>query len=147
MHKIVPNSVGKLRSFCITVGLREGYDQTAKEYASDTVRTSALGWMSQRAKRNEPFLTGTLRGGEVLYAYPKENGGAVECHEPAVEFSGLVSTLYNATLTDDEVKEILNELAEWLAASTNQTRVYVCYCDETWVLQREGSVTPRGDTV
>ncbi len=146
MHKIVPNSVGPLRQFSLTVGLREGYDATAKTHPPEVVRDAALAWMAERADRGEKFLTGTLTLGEVLYAYPKE-GGAQRCHEPTAIFSGLVSTLYNADLTDDEVKEMLNALGEALGFSTNQTRVYVVYCGETWVLQREGSVTPRGDTV
>ena len=146
MHKIVPGSVGPLRQFGITVGLREGYDAEAKTHDPAIVRDAALGWMADRAARKEQFLTGTLTTGEVLYAYPMESGSK-SCHEPIAVYSGLVSTLYNADLSDDQVKSLLNELAEILGHSTNQTRVYVVYRDETWVLQREGSVTPRGDTM
>ena len=145
-YKVVPTSLGECRSFQITVGTRAGYQQGATQADIESVRAAALEWMKERAAARQPYLTGVLTAGDVLYAYPTENGGAAQ-HEPVVLFQGEVSTLYNRDLTDEQVLGLLNDLAARLAKSTEQTRVYIRFKAETWVIQKEGSSTPRGDTV
>ena len=62
-------------------------------------------------------------------------------------YSGEVSPLYNADLSDGEVEEILNDLAGELGRAFGQTRIYVAYRDKMWILQKENTVTPTGETV
>ena len=145
-YRVVPKSYGESRNFEITVGLRAGYQDSAQTSDATRVRDTALQWMKQRAGENLPFLTGVLSTGDVLYAYPSDSGPTTH-HEPVASFRGEVSTLYNRDLSDDQVRELLNELAANLAVSTEQTRVYIRYRGDTWVIQREGRSTPRGDTV
>lgn len=126
-------AAGARRSFAVTVGTKSGYNPHAVAKTPLEVWAIVLDWMTSRANAGRPFLTGTATPGEVLYAWKGGRG-----HEPVVTFAGEVSVLYSADLGDSEVVLILNELAEVLAEKLFQTRVYVSYRDEAWVLEREG---------
>lgn len=138
----VSGSLGTRRSFCITLGLRKGYEANAVTYDADTVVQVAMDWMHRRAEAKQPFVTGTVTNGTVVYAWPEGSG-----NEPVAQFSGEVNPLYNGTLTNDEAKVLLNELAAELGTALEQTRVYVAYCDETWIIQAEASFTPTDETL
>lgn len=138
----VSGSHSTRRSFCITVGLRKGYEANAVTFDADTVVQAAMAWMSRRAEAKQPFLTGTVTNGTVVYAWLGGSG-----NEPVAQFSGEVSPLYNGTLTNDEAKVLLNELAAELGSALQQTRVYIAYCDETWMIQAEASFTPTDETI
>jgi len=138
----VSGSHGTRRQFCITVGLWKGYAANAVTYDTDTVVQVAMDWMHRRAEAKQPFLTGTVTKGDVVYAWPGGSG-----NEPVAQFSGEVSPLYNSTLTNAEAKVLLDELAAELGTALEQVRVYVAYCDETWIIQAEGSFTPTDETL
>ena len=147
MYKIVCGSRGPKRSFVVTVGLREGYGSDAVAHPIDAAVEAAMEWMKARASHGQSFLTGTVTSGEVVYAWPEAPGQAGGGHEPTAIFSGEVSPLYAGHLSDEEVEVMLNELASHLGQILGQTRVYVAYRDETWVLQAEETATPTGETV
>jgi len=147
MYKTVEGSCGERRSFAITVGLAEGYGPTVKTHTIDEVVELVLGHLKIRAADGRLYLTGTVSAGEVVYAWPEEPGKAGGGHEPNVIYSGEVSPLYNKDLGDNEVAEILNDLASELGSALGQTRVYVAFGHETWILQNEETETPTGETV
>lgn len=136
------------RSFAITVGLAEGYGANARRHDRQEVIDAALGWMKQRVTDGKPYLSGTVSAeGTVAYAYAITPGNVCGDCEDVVVFFGEVSVLYNANLTDGDVKEILNDMAAHLGTTLRQTRVYVAYRDEAWVLQATESATPTGETM
>jgi hypothetical protein len=109
--------------FKITVGLKEGYGESGTLHSVDSI--------SHLIPANA-----TTREGVVCYAWPEGPGKAGGGHEEQVIIEG-------DGLNENEV----NELAAELAARTGQTRVYVCFNAETWIIQAEGKETPTGETV
>lgn len=138
---------GLRRSFAVTSGLQQGYGETGTIHTMDEAEKAIRGWMMAKATTGLDFLTGTLSAGQVVYAWLLMSGTADSGSEPVAIFSGEVSVLYNANLSDESVEELLDELAGEMAAALGQTRVYVTCRDEAWVLQAEETVTPTGETV
>ncbi len=144
--KLVPGSKGARRSFAVTCGLQEGYEDGTLHTFQEAVEV-ALEWMRGRAAAGEQYLTGTFVQGEVVFAWPEGPGKAGGGHEATVIYQGEVSPIYNAGMTDEEAVEILNDLAAHLGTALGQTRVYVALCDQIWILQAEETETPTGETV
>ena len=146
--KRVIASTSVRRSFTITLGLSEGYGEFAKLHTRSEVVAEALAYMKAKAAEGKPYLTGTVSAeGTVVYAWPEGPGKSGGGSENNVVFFGEVSVLYNADTSDEDVKAMLDEMASHLASVLGQTRVYVAYRDETWVLQAEEKATPTGETV
>jgi len=135
------------RPFVLTVGLQEGYSDEGTLHTLEEAIKIALSWMKKRASSGKAFLTGAFAQAEVVYAWPEGTGQAGGGHEPVAEFHGEVSPLYAADLADEEAKAMLDELAVTLGRVLGQTRIYVAYRDEAWVLQAEETATPTGETV
>jgi hypothetical protein len=147
-YKMVPRSHGTRRSFSITVGIRPGYlgiglAPKAMEEAIEITES----WMKGRAAKGLPYLTGTIVRGDVIYAWPEGDGKAGSSTEPVAIFQGEVSPLYNKGLHDGEVVNLLDELASRFGTELEQTRVYISYTDETWIMQAEKTETPTGESV
>jgi hypothetical protein len=49
-------------------------------------------------------------------------------------FSGEAVHAYLGRLSDGEIESLLNELAVELGAALGQERLYVAFCDRTWIL-------------
>jgi hypothetical protein len=130
------------RSFRITLGLREGYASAALVHTLDEAVAETHLWMKERAEMGQPFLMGSFRPETLVYTWRGASDGA-DAPEPSAVFRGEVSVAYNPDLSDDEAKSILNELAARLGERFHQTRVYLCYRDETWIIQAEGQASPR----
>lgn len=143
--KVVENSIGTRRAFTITVGTQEGYGDSAKKHTLAEVVGAAKSWMMQKAASGKSFVTGFFTSGEVVYAWPEGEGKAGGGSEPNATFQGEVTPLYGAHLTDEEVKVLLNDLASHLGEKLGQTRVYVRYREEVWILQAEDQTTPTGN--
>ena len=135
---------GARRSFQVSFGLRAGYGADAKEFTLEQAKAALHGWMHARAAAGQPFLTGQLMAGQVVYAWPDGPGKAGTGDEPGAMFVGEVSVLYDAAATDDEVVARLDELAAHLGNALEQTRVYAAYGDKTWVMEVEKGETPTG---
>jgi hypothetical protein len=133
-YAIVPGSVGPRRDFKITVGLREGWDSEGRVYdVSEAVRT-ARGWMSRRVGAGRPALSGMFTRAEVTYAWPRPDGSVGSDREPVAIFTGEAVHAYLGHLPDADVEAMLNELAIELGAALGQERLYVSFCDRTWIL-------------
>ena len=133
-YVMVPNSYGPRRDFRITVGLREGWDAEGRVYdVSEAVRT-AHAWMRRRVGAGLPALSGMFTRAEVTYAWPREDGTVGSGREPVAVFTGEAVHAYLGQLSDQDVEAMLNELAIELGAALGQERLYVAFCDRTWIL-------------
>ena len=137
-YRLVENSYGPRRDFRIAVGLREGWDAEGRVYdISEAVRT-AHGWMRRRVAAGLPALSGMFTRGEVTYAWPRPDGSVGSDREPVAIFTGEAVHAYLGHLTDLEVEAMLNELAIELGSALGQERLYVAFCEHTWILDASG---------
>lgn len=133
-YRLVADSRGPRRDFRITVGLREGWDPEGRVYdISEAVRT-AHAWMRRRVGAGLPALSGMFTRGEVAYAWPRPEGGVGSDREPVAIFTGEAVHAYLGHLADAAVEAMLNELAVELGVALGQERLYVAFCDKTWIL-------------
>jgi hypothetical protein len=140
-YVVVEGSRGLRRDFRITVGLREGWDEDGRVYdISEAVRT-ARAWMRRRVEAGMPALSGMFTRAEVTYAWPRPDGSAGSGREPVAVFTGEAVHAYLGHLPDKEIEAMLNELAVELGAALGQERIYVAFCDQTWIL--DASETQR----
>lgn len=147
MYKMVPNSCGKASRFAITTGLREGYGPDAKLHISDEVIDLVEAYLRKCAAAGRSYLTGSVTTGTVVYAWPEGDGWAGSDHEPQVTYSGNINPLYNSGISHEDITEFLNGLASSLGEALGQIRVYVEFDGVLWILQREDSETPTGETL
>ena len=135
-YKIIQDSIGPKRSFTITVELKEGYSsKNIVLHDIEELIQASLNWMNERTTslvRKEPYLPGLWETKTVCYVYGEE-----KVSEIVAIFSGEVNHLYNGGLEDWKVEVMLNELASILGSTTNQTRVYLTFCDKMWILEKE----------
>ena len=134
-----------LRHFRITCGLRSGYGSDCKEHSTETAMLTIHRWMRHRCNEGLQYVTGIVTSGYVLYTWPGAKGD--DKPEPAAVFSGDISVVYNADLEDNQVVEILNDLASYLGKYMNQTRVYVAYRKKTWIMEAGGKTSPRATAI
>jgi hypothetical protein len=133
-YSIVEGSRGPRRDFRITVGLREGWDAEGRVFdVSEAVRT-ARAWMGRRVRANLPALSGMFTRAEVTYAWPRADGSVGSDREPVAVFTGEAVHAYLGGLPDEDIEAMLNELAVELGAALGQERLYVAFCDRTWIL-------------
>jgi hypothetical protein len=133
-YAIVPGSTGPRRDFRITVGLREGWDPEGRVFdVSEAVRT-ARAWMRRRVGAGLPALSGMFTRAEVTYAWPRPDGTVGSDREPVAIFTGEAVHAYLGHLPNEDIEGMLNELAVELGAALGQERLYVAFCDRTWIL-------------
>jgi hypothetical protein len=133
-YKIIPGSSGPRRDFRITVGLREGWDPEGRVYdVSEAVRT-ARAWMKRRAEAKAPALSGMFTRAEVTYAWTRPDESVASDREPVAIFTGEAVHAYLGHLPDKDIEAMLNELAAELGAALGQERLYVAFCERTWIL-------------
>ena len=132
--RIIPGSIGPRRDFRITVGLREGWDPEGRVFdVSEAVRTSRA-WMRRRVEAGQPALSGMFTRAEVTYAWPRPDGSVGSDREPVAIFTGEAVHAYLGHLPDQDIEAMLNELAAELGAALGQERLYVSFCNRTWIL-------------
>jgi hypothetical protein len=90
--------------------------------------------MGRRVGANLPALSGMFTRAEVTYAWPRPDGSAGSDREPVAVFTGEAVHAYLGRLSDKEIEAMLNELAVELGAALGQERLYVAFCDRTWIL-------------
>jgi len=135
-YRLVKGSRGPRRDFRITVGLREGWDPEGRVYdVSEAVRT-AKAWMRRRAEARQPALSGMFARAEVTYAWRRQDDSVGSDREPVAIFAGEAVHAYLGALPDEEIEAMLNELAAELGQALGQERIYVAFCDRTWILDR-----------
>lgn len=134
--------------FKIMCGLREGYGPDAKEHTLDEVVSLIEAYLKACAVAGQPYLTGMVIGGTAVYAWADQRSGqSGSGNEPQVIYQGNKIPLYHSGLLEEEVRDLLTELADYLGAALGQTRVYVTYGESMWIRQAEESETPTGETV
>lgn len=137
-YAVVPSSIGPRRDFRITVGLREGWDAEGRVYdVSEAVRT-ARAWMRRRVGAGLPAVSGMFARAEVTYAWAKPDGSVGSDREPVAIFTGEALHADLGHVPDREIEEMLNDLAMELGAALGQERIYVAFCDRTWILDAGG---------
>jgi len=138
-YRPLPAATAVARSFAITVGLSPGYTASEPERSVAAAVAVHTDWMWEKITAGQPYLPGVFTPAVISYAWPRpDHGGVGGCAaEPGVVFSGEVSVLYQADLTDGNVVSLLNELAARFGEALDQTRVYVRFRDATWVLEAE----------
>ena len=133
-YALVEGSRGPRRDFRISVGLREGWDAEGRVFdISEAVRT-ARAWMKRRVAAGLPALSGMFTRAEVTYAWPLPEGGVGSDREPVALFTGEAVHAYLGALPDAEIEAMLNDLACELGAALGQERMYVAFCERTWIL-------------
>ena len=133
-YDVVQGSIGPRRDFRIAVGLREGWDPEGRVFdVSEAVRT-ARAWMKRRVEAGQPALSGMFTRAEVTYAWPRPDGTVGSDREPVALFTGEAVHAYLGHLPDAEIETMLNELAMELGAALGQERLYIAFCDRTWIL-------------
>lgn len=133
-YQLVAGSFGPRRDFRITVGLREGWDVDGRVYdISEAVKT-ARAWMLRRCAAKRPALSGMFTRAEVTYAWTRADGSPASDREPVAVFTGEAVHAYLGHLGDAEIEAMLNELAIELGTALGQERLYVAFCDRTWIL-------------
>ena len=136
MHsfRLVPASEGPRREFKITLGLRAGYGSAGRIYRLEEAIRTAHRWMTERAARGAPFLSGMVTRGEVLYA---DSGGDAPSHRQpvAIFLPERFSRNTPAILMDGTVRELLDELATQMGQCLEQEEVHIAYRDRTWTLK------------
>ena len=70
----------------------------------------------------------------MTYAWPRPDGTAGSDREPVAIFTGEAVHAYLGHLPDEAIEAMLNELAIELAVALGQERIYVAFCDWTWIL-------------
>ena len=134
---LVEGSLGPRRDFRIAVGLREGWDEEGRVYdVSEAVRT-ARAWMVRRVEAGLPALSGMFTRGEVTYAWRRPDGSTGSDREPVAIFAGEAVHAYLGHLSETLVEAMLNELAAELGAALGQERIYLSFCDRTWIIDAE----------
>ncbi|PPD41409.1 MAG: hypothetical protein CTY15_13635 [Methylocystis sp.] len=133
-YSIVAGSLGPRRDFRITVGLREGWDPEGRVYDVSEAVGAARRWMRRRMEEGNPALSGMAARAEVTYAWPREDGTVGSDREPVAIFTGEAVHAYLGHLPDDEIEAMLSELAIELGRALGQERIYVSFCDRSWIL-------------
>ncbi len=142
---IVNNSRGKAPVFAVTFGLQEGYGDSSKTHTAEEVVELIEAFLKKCAAAGRSFLTGSVTTGAVVYAWPEGQGKAGSGHESQASFTGNQNPIYNANMSQVEVESFLNDLASEVGTALGQTRVYVSFNNELWILQQEESLTPTGE--
>ena len=119
--RLHPASKGPRREFKITLGLRAGYGPGGRIYDLEQAVRTAHRWMTERAARGEPFLSGMFTRGEVLYA--DAEGGSASHREPVAIFTGEVLPQYAGDLDDGTVRKLLDELASEMGRALEQEEI------------------------
>lgn len=125
--RIVKGSRGVAPRFVITIGLREGYGPTAKNHNLDDVVAIIEKFLKGCAANGQPYLTGSVTTGTVVYAWPEGQGKSGGGNEPQATYSGEVNPLYNSSMSQVAIEEFLNALASRLGEALGQTRIYIAF--------------------
>jgi hypothetical protein len=133
--RLLPASEGPRREFKITLGLRAGYGPSGRIYDLEEAVRTAHRWMTERAARGAPFLSGMFTRLESALLDP--GGGDASHREPVAIFTGEVLPQFAGDLEDGTVRKLLDELAEEMGRTLEQEEVHIAYSGRTWTLTAE----------
>ncbi|MBV8507254.1 MAG: hypothetical protein JOZ11_15775 [Alphaproteobacteria bacterium] len=116
----------------ITLGLRAGYGPAGRTYDLEEAVRTAHRWMTERAARGEPLLSGMFTPGEVVFADPEDR--AASHRERVAIFTSEVLPQYAGDLDGRTVRELLDELAGEMGRALEQEEIHIAYGDRIWTL-------------
>lgn len=131
------------RSFRLTVGTQQGYEQASKAADAGISVRVVEEWVRACLAAGLPYLSGIVTTGEVVYGWNDPVTGIQARTEPCVIFSGVLSAAHDADMSDDTAADCLESLAAELARAYEQTRAYIEFMDTTWIIQHVDRSTPR----
>lgn len=142
-HEYAVIAHGQDRAFEIMLGLREGYgnERHAPEHTVADVIAAHHDWQRTAGHVQGVGVT-PIR---LSYGWPGVAGEIVGADEPACLVTGNINVLYDASLTQDEARTRILFLADFLARRVGQSRVYVRFDGEVFILQAQGAVMPTGE--
>ena len=126
---------GLARRFTVTFGLKAGYGDNAKVFPQSDAEKAIQGWMANRIESGKKYLTGSVRGGTLLWGWKPDDAAPVLGTEAQAEYSGVLHPLFNADLTEEEVLEMLQDLASKVGNTLEQERVWVEWGGKVYVLK------------
>jgi hypothetical protein len=113
----------------MSIGLIEGYSGS-KLHTLQEAEQIVMDWLASQLASGKTYLPGRFDYNRMLYAHHVK----AVAEETAV-YEGEVSPLYNSKVSDKKVTATLIELATLLAKKLKQTRIYLTYRDEIFILE------------
>ncbi len=126
---------GTARRFTVTFGLKAGYGQNARIFPQSVAELAIHGWMAARIAAGKKYLTGSVRGGTLLWGWKPDDGEPILGTEAQAEYGGVLHPHFNADLTEGEVLEMLQDLAKEVGNALEQERVWVEWGGQVYVLK------------
>ena len=121
---------GIRRTFTITVGLSEGYGGAGILHHPDTADRVVSEWMEARVREERLTISGFFT--KIKLHYVRTEKKTVQAnYEPGLRFWGEVSIQRLEDISDTEVVEVLDDLADTLGKALHQEHVIVSYRDST----------------
>ena len=102
--------------------------------------------MRHRVEAGLPALSGMFTRGEVTYAWRHPDGSVRSDREPVAIFTGEAVHAYLGHLPDADVEAMLTALAIELGAALGQERLYISFCQRTWIIDA-GATSERGNSI
>lgn len=118
------------RPFQISCGLREGYDQSSAVHSIENARSIIQAWLEKRMKEDKKIAVGMILEGEFVYPWV-ENEVVSSSYEPAFHYKGMI----REDASDEEVREMLEDLAKALAQKLQQKRVHIVFGSSYFLLE------------
>jgi len=118
------------RPFQISCGLRESYDQSSTVHSTEDARGIIQAWLEKRMQEGKKVAVGTILEGEFIYPWV-ENEVVSSRYEPAFHYKGMI----REDASDEEAREMLEDLAKELAQKLHQKRVHVVFGSSYFLLE------------
>jgi hypothetical protein len=108
-HRRLPAKTRHCRRVVIVWALREGYDPAKGTIHHKSVATQAImRWVKTRMSGISDYLDGMVKPGAYISTYGSGDRGVVT-PEPAVEFTGWISTTFLADMADEDAGDMVSD--------------------------------------
>lgn len=124
-----------IRSFSMTVGLREGYEGNVLHSVQEVVEL-----VKSFAVEYGLEFGGEIVPTTIVYSYRLE-GKMVVQEEPGAKISGLFPPNKFGEMTDDQLAQMIGQLAGHLAGPLGQTSFHAEVCGYHYSWKRAGHLT------
>lgn len=124
------------KRFFIDLGLRPGYDEDKAPFSIEDVKEWYMVWQKDRVERELPHFAGIVTSTNFVYAF-KSDGEVKGMHEPSVRIEGEITKEHHGALFDnqEEIMEIIFDLANTLGVHAKQERVHIMFGDKFFVME------------
>lgn len=132
-------ATGRERRFEIVVGLQEGYSGHGRLHDIEEVDRAHQAWQTATGLIQGATITQTT----VSYGFRHPADGLIRgADEPVAVIAGAINVLYDADTTDDEARNRILSLAQYVGGQMGQQRVYVTFDGQATIYE---AVEHRGD--